>query len=120
MNCIYYNNTESERLISSQNDRDGVEKNIEDDFLKLGSSYITVHDLKSVHLNPITPNPTFYSLKKKNYAKVDLRNLNKDQLDSILNVKLRPTHQQNSSIKRIYEVRHPCLRELLKSREIIN
>ena len=43
--------------------------------------------------------------------KVDLRNLNKAQLDQILNVKLKPTPPRNEN--RVYPVRHPVLRELL-------
>lgn len=88
----------------------------EDDFLKLGGM-ITVNDLKSVNLHPVKPITAIHY-----YPKVDLRNLNKDQLTSILNVKLRPipNNNNNNNIKRIYEVRHPCLRELLKRRAIIN
>jgi len=113
LSYVYYfkNSGVSERLLEKKSEKKMVMIE-EDDFFKLGGM-VTVNDLKSVTLQPVKP------LKPMNYfPKVDLRNLNKDQLYSILNVKLRPT-PQNNIIKR-YEVRHPCLRELLKSRAIIN
>lgn len=113
----YYNNSgrdddDKERLLEK---KDYLVE--EDDFLKLGGM-ITVNDLKSVNLHPVKPLKAIHY-----YPKVDLRNLNKDQLTSILNVKLRPIPNNNNNdnnIKRIYEVRHPCLRELLKRRAVIN
>ena len=42
--------------------------------------------------------------------KFQLHMLNQDQLKEILNVKLRPTPSQTT---RIYEHRHPVLREML-------
>ena len=88
------------------------EEAIVDDFVKIG--FITMKDLKSVLLQPvkdIVPNPP------PSFSKVDLRNLNQAQLNCILNVKLKPTPQVEKL--KNYEVRHPCLRELLKKRNII-
>ena len=120
LSYVYYSgiisrdDDDKERLLLEKKDYHLVE---EDDFLKLGGM-ITVNDLKSVNLHPVKPLTAIHY-----YPKVDLRNLNKDQLTSILNVKLRPiptNNNNNNNIKRIYEVRHPCLRELLKRRAVIN
>ena len=86
-----------------------------DDFVKVG--YVSINDLKSVNLNPvrdIVPNPSRNA--PPFFEKVDLRNLNKAQLNCILNVKLKPIPQLEKV--KIYEVRHPCLRELLTKRNV--
>ena len=73
--------------------------------------FITIEDLKKVNLQPvknIIPNPS--RNMPPMFDKVDLRNLNKAQLESILNVKLKPTPV---IVKKIYfEPRHPVIREL--------
>ena len=86
----------------------------DDDFVKLGGYIISEEDLKSVTLSPasIASQPML-----KPYKKVDMRNLNREQLDSIMNVKLRPIPPK---VMKLYEVRHPCLRELLRTRQIIH
>jgi len=87
-----------------------------DDFIKVG--YVSINDLKKVNLSPvkdIVPNPSRNA--PPFFEKVDLRNLNKAQLNCILNVKLKPI-QQMEKVK-VYEVRHPCLRELLSKRAMI-
>lgn len=90
--------------------------NINDDFVKIG--FVTINDLKSVNLNPvkdIVPNPSRNA--PPFFEKVDLRNLNKAQLNCILNVKLKPIPILEKV--KVYEVRHPCLRELLSKRAMI-
>lgn len=85
---------------------------VDNDFVKVG--FISIKDLKSVQLHPvkdIIPNPL------PCFTKVDLRNLNRDQLNSIMSVKLKPIPKVEKN--RNYEVRHPCLRELLTKRNII-
>jgi hypothetical protein len=85
-----------------------------DDFQKIG--LVTMKDLQSVSLQPIVP------LKNNNtpcFKKIDLRNLNRAQLDCILNVKLKPIPPKMEEVRK-YEVRHPCLRELLQKRNVIN
>ena len=69
---------------------------------------ISIDDLKSVNLKPCT----YPSNVPPVFDKIDLRNLNKSQLDCILNVKLKhiPTIEKMVS----YEPRHPVLAELLK------
>ena len=82
------------------------------DFLKLGGYIISQKDLQSVKLSP-----PLIPIKKIPFSKVDMRYLNKDQLDSIMSVKLRPTPKMS---RLPYEIRHPCLKELLRTREIIH
>lgn len=89
-----------------------------DDFVKVGG-FVSIKDLKSVHLTPIKeiiPNPSRNA--PPCFSKVDLRNLNRAQLNCILNVKLKPV-PPSIAVNKIYEVRHPCLRELLKKRNVI-
>ena len=91
------------------------EKKDNDDFVKIG--FVTINDLKSVNLNPvkdIIPNPSRNA--PPFFEKVDLRNLNKAQLNCILNVKLKPIPPIE---KKVYEVRHPCLREILSKRAMV-
>jgi hypothetical protein len=87
-----------------------------DEFVKVG--FVSINDLKSVNLTPvkdIVPNPSRNA--PPFFEKVDLRNLNKAQLNSILNVKLKPIPQLEKV--KVYEVRHPCLRELLSKRAMV-
>ena len=90
---------------------------VDDDFVKVGG-FVSIQDLKSVHLTPVMK-----EIPSRNapvcFSKVDLRNLNRAQLNCILNVKLKPVPVPPTVVKKIYEVRHPCLRELLKKRSVI-
>jgi hypothetical protein len=93
------------------------DSSVDNDFVKVG--FISIKDLKSVQLQPVKdviPNPARNA--PPCFTKVDLRNLNRAQLNSIMSVKLKPTPKVEK--KRIYEVRHPCLRELLTKRNIIH
>lgn len=89
----------------------------DDEFVKLGGYIISEQDLKSVTLNPAPLTASQPMLKP--YKKVDMRNLNREQLDSIMNVKLRPIPPKVMKLPS-YEIRHPCLRELLRTRQIIH
>jgi hypothetical protein len=74
---------------------------------------ISKDDLIKVNLKPVTdiiPGP---SRNMPLMDKINLRMLNKAQLDVILNVKLRKTEPKVK--QKIYEPRHPVLKEL-KSR----
>lgn len=74
---------------------------------------ISIDELKSVNLQPcknIIPGPS--RNMPPMFDKIDLRNLNKAQLDCILNVKLKPVPKFEKII--YYEPRHPVLIELLK------
>lgn len=106
----YFYNDKNEETKELLNDSDN-------DFVKVG--FISIQDLKSVNLHPvknIIPNPSRNA--PPCFTKVDLRNLNRAQLNSIMSVKLKPTPKVEK--KHIYEVRHPCLRELLTKRNIIH
>ena len=87
----------------------GENNEITDEYVKVG--LVSIDDLKKVNLQPVKnlePNP---SRNMPPYIdKVDLRNLNKAQLDAIMNVKLKPIPPKEN---KIYEPRHPCLKELL-------
>lgn len=85
----------------------GIEKNLDKKYL------ITLSDLKSVNLQPVkdiipAPSRNMPPL----FDKINLQNLNKAQLECILNVKLKPTPKVEKII--YYEPRHPVLAELLK------
>jgi hypothetical protein len=110
----YYNYLSS--FFFTENNENNDQKKDNDDFIKIG--FISVKDLKSVNLTPVkglVPNPSRNA--PPCFNKVDLRNLNKAQLNSILSVKLKPTPKFEKIQN--YEIRHPCLRELLKKRNII-
>ena len=111
----YYNYLSS-FFFNENNENNCQQKKENDDFIKIG--FVSVKDLKSVNLNTVKdliPNPSRNA--PPCFNKVDLRNLNRAQLNSILSVKLKPTPKVEKISN--YEIRHPCLRELLKKRNII-
>jgi hypothetical protein len=72
---------------------------------------ITKEDLIGVNLHPVNgviPGPSRNMPEK--FDKIDLRNLNKAQLDQILNVKLKPTPPIIK--KEYFEPKHPVIKEL--------
>lgn len=81
------------------------------DFMKLGGYIISENDLKSVKLTPPR------TLPLRQHTNVNMRHLSKSQLDAIMSVKLKPIPPIMMRLP--YEVRHPCLRELLQTRQII-
>jgi hypothetical protein len=73
---------------------------------------ISIDDLKSVNLQPVKdviPGPS--RNMPATFDKVDLRNLNKAQMQAILNVKLK--HTPPIEKPTYYAPRHPVLYELL-------
>ena len=73
--------------------------------------FISITDLNSVNLHPVKnviPGPS--RNMPPMFDKVDLRNLNKAQLNAILNVKLKPTPPIIK--KNYFEPRHPVIKEL--------
>lgn len=72
---------------------------------------IHIHDINKIQLKPMKDR----ILKQPTYTKVDVKNLNKNQLNEILNVKLKKTNNisNNQKIKK-FETRHPVLKELLE------
>jgi hypothetical protein len=97
---------EKERVVESKQKFDEM------DFMKLGGYIISENDLKSVKLTP----PRATLPLRQQYTNVDMRHLSKSQLDAIMSVKLKPIPKM---MRLPYEVRHPCLRELLQTRQII-
>lgn len=100
-------NYDNDKLITND-----IIDNDKNDIENYNISFVSEDILKSVNLKPvkdIQPNPA--RNVPPNFSKVDLRNLNKAQLNAILSVKLKPT-PINDKI-RVYEPRHPCLKELL-------
>ena len=100
-------NVQNENNKKIQNNNSSTIVNTEKKFL------ISIDQLKSVNLQPpknIIPAPS--RNMPPMFDKIDLRNLNKAQLDCILNVKLKPTPKVEKIV--YYEPRHPVLSELLK------
>ena len=103
----------------------GIDNSIKKDESKISSELpkdkkylITLNDLKSVDLQPVkgiipAPSRNMPPL----FDKINLQNLNKAQLDCILNVKLKPTPKVEKIL--FYGPRHPVLVELLKRFEKI-
>ena len=86
-----------------------------DNATKVTTSLITADDLLSVKLKPVSNVMRFPTRNIPTNFK--LHQLDKEQLQSILSVKLKPTKPH--SVKNVYEQRHPVLRELLEKRNTI-
>lgn len=91
-------------LFSYKNNTNENEKEFsEDDYIKVEGDkikkmhYISANDIKNVSLKP--------SVKRS------VKKPKKELLDCILEVKLKSTPQMDNS--KVYEPRHPCLKELL-------
>jgi hypothetical protein len=69
---------------------------------------ILIHDINKIQLKPMKDR----ILKQPIYTKIDIKNLNKNQLNEILNVKLKTSNTVNKKQK--FEPRHPVLKELLQ------
>jgi hypothetical protein len=69
---------------------------------------IIIHDINKIQLKPMKDR----ILKQPIYTKIDVKNLNKNQLNEILNVKLKKSNPLNQKQK--FEPRHPVLKELLQ------
>ena len=86
---------------------------LDNDFSIVDKKYlISKDDLVKVNLKPVSdiiPNP---SRNMPLMDKVNLRDLNKAQLNMILNVKLKPAIVNQKPT--YYEPKHPVLRELLQ------
>ena len=86
---------------------------IDDDFIKI-NPIISIKDLQQVKLTP-TPPPK--SDLNTPFVSVNMRNLSSKQLNAIKAVKLKPSYTNPAKTK--FEVRHPCLRELLHTRFVV-
>ena len=96
-----------------------VNDNTEDEYSVLEKKFlISSEDLEKINLRSsedIIPNP---SRNMPLLDKVSLQNLNKAQLNIILSVKLKPIPQIEK--QKIYEPRHPVLKEILQKTAMIN
>ena len=70
---------------------------------------IIIHDINKIQLKPMKDR----ILKQPTYTKIDVKNLNKNQLNEILNVKLKKSNTLNQKQQK-FEPRHPVLKELLQ------
>jgi|688.fasta_scaffold1369019_2 hypothetical protein len=70
---------------------------------------ILIHDINKIQLKPMKDR----ILKQPIYTKIDIKNLNKNQLNEILNVKLKTSNTVNKKQQK-FEPRHPVLKELLQ------
>ena len=106
----YWNTPEVVNL--KENNSYHINENVEDDCYLIDKKFlITKELLEEINLKPpdnIIPNP---SRNMPPMDKVNLADLNKAQLNMILNVKLKPT--QVNEKPTYYEPKHPVLRELL-------
>ena len=117
INYIYdYWNT-PEVVILKENNSYHINENVEDDCYLIDKKFlITKELLEEINLKPtdnIIPNP---SRNMPPIDKMNLRCLNKAQLNIIMNVKLKPIPKIEKQRK--YEHRHPVLKEMLEKTKI--
>ena len=112
LNYIYdFWNTPKDNNLNENNYH--VNENIEDGCYLIDKKYLITRELlEEINLTPVqnvVPNP---SRNMPPIDKINLRDLNKAQLNIILNVKLKPTPKIQKTYK--YETRHPVLKEMLE------
>lgn len=78
---------------------------------------VSANELLSVKLKPLKDVIPAPARNMPNINKFQLHMLNKAQLNAILSVKLKPINIQKSS--KVYEPRHPVLKELLQKRSTL-
>ena len=90
-----------------------IDFHTENDIITVEKKFvISLSDIKSVNLQPVTKQLNKKKEQKtNNFEKINMRCLNKAQLDAIMNVKLK--HVDNIVENKTYEPRHPVLKELL-------
>lgn len=94
---------------SSTLNKDNDEDN--DDFF-IKTNPIFLKDLQQVKLKPWSIEHKKYQQEK--YGRINVQSLSSKQLNDIMNVKLRKTITK--APQTVFEIRHPCLRELLERR----
>jgi len=96
------------------NNKYHTNENVEDDYSVIDKKYlISKEELEKINLKPssdIIPGP---SRNMPPLDKFNLQSLNKAQLTTILNIKLKPTPPREKIL--YYEPKHPVLRELLNT-----
>ena len=81
----------------------------EDFFIK--TNPIFLKDLQQVKLKPLLIEKEQHQQK---YGRINVQSLSTKQLNDIMNVKLKRTITK--APQTVFEIRHPCLRELLQRR----
>jgi hypothetical protein len=81
----------------------------EDFFIK--TNPIFLKDLQQVKLKPLSIEKEQHQQK---YGRINVQSLSTKQLNDIMNVKLKRTITK--APQTVFEIRHPCLRELLQRR----
>lgn len=113
VNYIYDYLKPQESILYAKHDIYHLNENVDTEYSLIDKKYlISKEDLEKINLKPsdnIIPNP---SRNMPIMDMVDLRSLNKAQLNLILNVKLKPTPKLEKQTK--FEPRHPVLREILQ------
>ncbi len=117
LNYVYNFWNPTEVVILKENNNYHINENVEDDCYLIDKKFlITKELLEEINLKPpdnIIPNP------RRNMPPIDkmnLRCLNKAQLNIIMNVKLKPVPKIEKQQK--YEQRHPVLKEMLEKTKI--
>jgi hypothetical protein len=113
VNYIYDYLNPQECVLHAKHDIYHINEDLDNDYSVIDKKYlISKEDLEKINLKPvdnIIPNPS------RNMPLIDivnLQSLNKAQLNSILNVKLKPIPYIEKQTK--YKPRHPVLREILE------
>jgi hypothetical protein len=89
--------------------------NDEDDDFFIKTNPIFLKDLQQVKLKPWSiEQQQQQKYKQQKYGKINVQSLSNNQLNDIMNVKLRKTITK--APQTVFEIRHPCLRELLERR----
>ena len=94
-----------------------LDENTENDYYLIDKKYlITKELLNQINLTPVKNDIKTPNIKARPINKVNLRCLNKEQLNIILNVKLKPIPKIQKTYK--YDTRHPVLKEMLEKTKI--
>lgn len=86
--------------------------NEEEDFVQ--TNPIFLQDIQNVKLKP----PRKHQNSSSSYSSINLQSLSTQQLNDIKQVKLRKT--TTNPTQTVFQIRHPCLRELLQRRLTIH
>ena len=106
----YFYNSDDQNKNQDQEISDNIY--LEYDIINIDKKFIvSLNDIKSVNLQPVKPNLNKPKQQNNKFEKVNMRCLNKSQLDAIMNVKLK--HIEINNENKVYEHRHPVLKELL-------
>lgn len=117
INSFFY---DSEIKVSGDNSITPQKNDIKDNTISESTKVlylVSANELLSVKLKPLKDVIPAPARNMPNINKFQLHMLNKAQLNAILSVKLKPINIQKSS--KVYEPRHPVLKELLQKRSTL-